>query len=57
MGPLRAIISRTSLKVKVKGHEVKNVKVPVFSLVSENMVQGQGHNGHGQGHPCQGRRS
>ncbi len=35
---------------KVKVTKVKNVKIPVFSLVSEKMVQGQG-----QGH--QGRRS
>ena len=44
---LRVIISRTSSKVKVT--KVKNVKILVFSLVSESVVQGQGHKG--QGHP------
>ncbi len=34
---------------KVKVTKVKNVKIPVFSLVSEKMVQGQGHKGQGQG--------
>ncbi len=38
---------------KVKVTKVKNVKIPVFSLVSENVVQGQGHEG--QGH--KGQRS
>ncbi len=30
-------------RLKVKVTKVKNVKIPVFSLVSENMVYGQGH--------------
>ncbi len=40
----------------------KNVKIPVFSLVSENTVQGQGHKGQdrkGQdrkGQGCKGQR-
>ena len=34
---------------KVKVTKVKNVKIPVFSLVSEKVVQGQGHEGQGQG--------
>ncbi len=43
-------ISRTSLKFKVIGQRSssprsKNVKIPLFSLVSENMVQCQGHKG------------
>ncbi len=46
-------------KFEGQGHrskvKVKNVKIPVFSLVSENMVQGQGHKGQGQRH--QGQRS
>ena len=40
---------------KVKVIKVKNVIILVFSLVSEKMVQGQGHNG--QGHRGQGQRS
>ncbi len=42
---------------KVKVTKVKNVKIPVFSLVSEKMVQGQGHEGQGQGHKGQRSRS
>ncbi len=42
---------------KVKVSKVKNVKITVFSLVSEKMVQGQGHMGQDQGHQGQGRRS
>ena len=42
---------------KVKVTKVKNVKIPVFSLLSEKMVQGQGHKGQGQGHQGQGSRS
>ncbi len=38
---------------KVKVINVKNVRILVFSLVSENEVQGQGHKG--QGHRCQGQ--
>ncbi len=38
---------------KVKVTKVKNVKTPVFSLVSEKVVQGQGHKGQGQGHKGQ----
>ncbi len=34
---------------KVKVTKVKNVKIPVFSLVSEKVVQGQRHEGQGQG--------
>ena len=37
----RTIISRTSLMVMVI--KVQNVKIPVFSLVSEIMVKGYGH--------------
>ena len=33
---------------KIKVTKVKNLKIPVFSLVSEKMVQGQGHKGQGQ---------
>ncbi len=40
-------------RLKVKVTKVKNVKIPVFSLVLEKMVQGPGHKG--QGH--QGQRS
>ena len=40
---------------KVKVTKVKNVKIPVFSLVSEKVVQGQGHES--QGHKGQSRRS
>ncbi len=40
---------------KVKVTEVKKVKIPVFSLVSEKMVQGQVHKG--QGHQGQTPRS
>ena len=40
---------------KVEVTKVKNVKIPVFSLVSEKMVQGQGHKGQAQGQ--QGQRS
>ncbi len=40
---------------KVDVTKVKNVKIPVFSLFSEKMVQGQGHKVHGQGHTGQGR--
>ncbi len=39
---------------KVKVSKVKNVKIPVFSLVSEKVVQGQGHEG--KGHKGQGSR-
>ncbi len=53
---------------KVKVTKVKHVKIPVFSLVSEKVVQGQGvkvkvtkvvgqvHEGQGQCHKSQGRR-
>ena len=37
-------------KSKVKVTKVKNVKILVFSLVSEKVVQGLGHEGQGQGH-------
>ena len=52
-------ISVLSLKVKVKdqgqrGQKCKNFS---FSLVSENVVQGQGHEGQDQGHTGQGHRS
>ncbi len=40
---------------KVKVTKVKNVKIPVFGLVSEKVVQGQGHEG--QGHKGQRSRS
>ncbi len=33
---------------KVKVTKVKSVKIPVFSLLSEKMVQGQGHRDQGQ---------
>ncbi len=36
---------------------MKNVKIQVFSLVGDNVVQGHGHKGQGQGHRCQGQRS
>ncbi len=51
------MISRTSLKVKVIGQrpKVKNVKFQIFSLLSEKVVQGQGHGGHG--HKGQSQRS
>ncbi len=42
---------------KVKVTKVKNVKISVFSLVSEKVVQGQGHEGQGQGHKGQRSRS
>ena len=42
---------------KVKVTKVKNVKIPVFSKVSEKVVQGQGHKSQGQGHKGQSRRS
>ncbi len=42
---------------KVKVTKVKNIKIPVFSLVSEKVAQGQGHEGQGQGHKGQGHRS
>ena len=49
------------MKVKVIGQKSwsKNVKILVFSLVSEKAVQAQGHEGQGQGHrgKGQGRRS
>ncbi len=46
---LRTIISRTRSKVKVT--KVRNVKIPIFSLVSEKVAQGQGHEGQGhKGH-------
>ena len=53
---LRTIISQTSLKVKVIRSKVKvtkgkNVKIPVFSLVSEKVVQGQGHEVQGHKSP------
>ncbi len=32
---------------KIKATKVKNVEMPVFSLVSEKVVRGQGHKGHG----------
>ncbi len=32
---------------KGQGHHGQKCKIPVFSLVSENMVQGQGHRGQG----------
>ncbi len=41
------------MKLKVKVTKVKNVKIPVFGLVSEKVVQGQGHKGQGQGHKGQ----
>ena len=45
-------------KVKVtKVIKVKNVKIPVFSLVLEKMVQGRGQKGQGQGHKGQRSRS
>ncbi len=53
-------------RAKVKVTKVKNVKIPVFSLVSEKMVQGQGHGikvtgsrsrDQGKGHKGQGCRS
>ncbi len=47
-------------KVKVtKVTKFKNVKITVFDLVPEKMVQGQGHKGQGQGqgHQGQGQRS
>ena len=49
---LKTIKSQRSLKVKVKGqgHQGKNVKILVFSLVSEKMVQDQGHKDQDQGH-------
>ncbi len=40
------------LELKVKVTKVKNVKISVFSLVSEKVVQGQGHAGQ-----CQSCRS
>ncbi len=39
---------------KVKVTSVKNVKIPVFSLVSEKVGQGQGQGGQGQVHKGQG---
>ena len=56
------IISRTSFegqghRFKVKVTKVKNVKILVFSLVSEKAVQDQGHKGQSQGHRGQGRGS
>ncbi len=39
---------------KVKVTKVKNVKIPVFSPASENVVQCQGYEG--QGHKGQGQR-
>ncbi len=53
----------SSLKVKVIGHrskgmvtKIKNLKVLVFSLVSEKVVQGQGHEGKGQGRRSRSQR-
>ena len=40
-------------KVKGQGHQGQNVEIPVFGLVSEGAVQGQGHEG--QGHKGQGQ--
>ena len=42
---------------KVKVTKVKNVKILVFSLVSQKVVLGQGQEGQGQGHKGQGQRS
>ncbi len=36
-------------RLKVKVTKFKNVKIPVFNLVSEKVVQCQGHDGQGQG--------
>ncbi len=46
---LTLTLGRMGLKVKVIGHRSRsNIKIVFFSLLSENEVKGQGHQGEGQ---------